>query len=176
MLKINLDDNIFNVFEENEIQTKEIKKEVLNKEIKKEIKNKVKNIINEAIKEEGLDKKNIYVNIEAVTKEEIRDLNNRYRGIDKSTDVLSFPIFEINELEDIREGKSKINELEIGDIFLCLDVIKTQSIEYKTGIKRELLYMITHGVLHLLGYDHIDENDKKIMRVKEEKILKKGDI
>ena len=154
MLKLNLDDKIFDNVSEKE-------KELFNDKIQK--------IVNYAIKEEQLDNKNIYVSIEAVSKEEIKNINKKYRNIDKETDVLSFPIFEKIELDEIK--KSNISEVELGDIFLCIDVIKKQAVEYETGFKRELLYMITHGMFHLLGYDHIDELDKKIMRIKEEKIL-----
>ena len=67
----------------------------------------------------------------------------------------------------------KIRELELGDIIICLDVVEEHSKEYGTGLLREILYMITHGVSHLLGFDHIEENDKVEMRAFEEKILGK---
>ena len=164
MIKINLDDRIFDNIDVNE---------------KKLFKDKIIKIVNLAVKEENLDNKNIYVTIEAVDNKEIKRINKEYRNIDKETDVLSFPIFEKYELDEIRNNINNINninEIEIGDIFLCMDVIKKQAIEYETGLKRELLYMITHGIFHLLGYDHIDEDDKKIMRAKEEKVLKSEDI
>ena len=66
---------------------------------------------------------------------------------------------------------NKLKELELGDIILCLDVVEKQSIEYETGILRETLYMITHGVCHLVGYDHIEDDEKIEMRAMEEKIL-----
>lgn len=118
---------------------------------------------------------NIFISITSATKEEIREINNEYRNIDRSTDVLSFPIFEKEELEKIKlqDEEKRLKEIELGDIILCLDVIEEQAKEYETGILRETLYMITHGVCHLLGYDHIEENDKKEMRIMEEKILQK---
>ena len=68
-------------------------------------------------------------------------------------------------------------EISIGDIVICLDVIEKQAVEYGTGFNREMLYMITHGICHLLGYDHIEENDKVVMRKMEEKILSRiGEI
>ena len=73
-----------------------------------------------------------------------------------------------------KSNKEKmLKEIELGDIILCLDVVKEQSIEYNTGILRETLYMITHGVCHLMGYDHMVEDEKKEMRALEEKILSK---
>lgn len=116
----------------------------------------------------------IYLSIQSVSSEEIKQINKEYRGVDKSTDVLSFPIFEREEIINIANEKiinKKIKEIEIGDIIICIDVVKKQAIEFETGIKREMLYMITHGVCHLLGFDHIDENDKIKMRALEEKVL-----
>lgn len=112
--------------------------------------------------------KNIYFSIRCMTKSEIKKTNKEYRNIDKYTDVLSFPIFSLNEIENI-----KMPEIELGDIFLCLEVIEEQSREYSTGFKRELLYMITHGLCHLLGYDHESQEEKIVMREKEEYILNK---
>ena len=70
----------------------------------------------------------------------------------------------------------KIKEIELGDIVLCLDVIKQQSIEYETGMLREVLYMITHGICHLVGYDHIEESDKVKMRDLEGRALNSVNI
>lgn len=125
------------------------------------------------LKNEGIDVNKIYISIESATKDEIKNLNAKYRNIDKVTDVLSFPIFEKDELEEISklDNTKKIKEIELGDIVLCLDVIKEQSIEYETGMLREVLYMITHGICHLVGYDHIEESDKIKMRDLEERAL-----
>lgn len=130
------------------------------------------------LKNEGVDVNKIYISIESATKDEIKNLNAKYRNIDKVTDVLSFPIFEKNELEEISklDNKKKIKEIELGDIVLCLDVIKQQSIEYETGMLREVLYMITHGICHLVGYDHIEESDKVKMRDLEERALNSVNI
>lgn len=110
------------------------------------------------------------VSIQSMSNEEIREINNKYRNIDRATDVLSFPIFTMDELKSINKS---IKEIELGDIILCLDVIEKQSIEYGTGIVREILYMITHGMCHLTGHDHEIEEEKVIMRALEEKILSK---
>ncbi|MNP21706.1 Endoribonuclease YbeY [compost metagenome] len=66
-----------------------------------------------------------------------------------------------------------MKEIDLGDIIVCLDVVKEQSIEYDTGVLRELLYMITHATCHLLGYDHEIESDKIAMRKVEESVLNK---
>ena len=132
-------------------------------------------IVEAVAKEENLDFEEISVSISSASKEDIRKINKEYRDIDKITDVLSFPIFTKDELQDIisKEEDKKIKHIELGDIILCLDVVEEQSIEYGTGFLREILYMITHGMCHLVGYDHIDPEDKKEMRAKEEKILKR---
>lgn len=135
---------------------------------KSEMKKTIENIVKNAIEEEQLVFKSINVSITAADKEEIKSLNNTYRNKDNSTDVLSFPIFTLEELKNI-----KFEEIELGDIVVCLDIVKEQAIEYQTGMKRELLYMITHGMFHLLGYDHEVLEEKKIMRSKEENILNK---
>ena len=71
------------------------------------------------------------------------------------------------------DDNKKVKELELGDIIICIDVLQEHAEEYGTGILREMLYMITHGVCHLLGYDHMIEDEKKEMRALEEKILEK---
>lgn len=127
------------------------------------------------IVENVLSEQNIYidivdVSIQSMSCEEIREINNKYRNIDRATDVLSFPIFTMDELKNLDKS---IKEIELGDIILCLDVIEKQSIEYGTGIVREILYMITHGMCHLTGHDHEIEEEKNIMRALEEKVLSK---
>lgn len=140
----------------------------------------VEEYINKIVKnvaiEENIDVEELSVSISCATKDEIKEINNKYRNIDKVTDVLSFPIFSREELIEIKNEKDvnkKLKSLELGDIILCLDVIKSQSIEYKTGVLRETLYMITHAMCHLVGYDHLTDEEKKEMRLLEEKILDK---
>lgn len=139
------------------------------------IKEYIYSIVEAVANEENLDFEEISVSISSASKEDIRKINKEYRDIDKVTDVLSFPIFTKEELKDImnKEVDKKIKHIELGDIILCLDVVEEQSIEYGTGFLREILYMITHGMCHLVGYDHIEPEDKKEMRTKEEKILKR---
>ena len=138
------------------------------------IKSYIYDILSYAIKLEGIEVENVSMSISFASEEEIRSINNEYRKIDKKTDVLSFPVFERDEIINISKEKDSmklLKEIELGDIILCLNVIYEQSQEYQTGMLRETLYMITHGVCHLLGYDHIEDSDKVIMRNMEEKIL-----
>lgn len=132
-------------------------------------------IVETALEEKEIKNQNVSISISAVDKEEIHKINKEYRNVDRPTDVLSFPIFsreEINNFSTLDENK-KIKELELGDIIICIDILQEHAIEYQTGILREMLYMITHGVCHLMGYDHEILEEKKEMRKLEEKILDK---
>lgn len=135
-----------------------------------EYKFRIDELVAKAFKTEGFNLPNVYIGIGVITESEIKQINNEYRKVDASTDVLSFPIFTKEELEEIK--KSKCNEeVSIGDIVLCMDVIERHAKEYGTGFNREMLYMIVHGICHLLGYDHEVPVDKINMRKLEEKIL-----
>jgi len=140
-----------------------------------DLKEKIEKIVYFAILEENINVDSVFISIKAVDKDEIKKINKEYRNIDKVTDVLSFPIFTKDELEQISKSDKykKISNIELGDVILCIDVIKEHAKEYETGIYREILYMITHSVFHLLGYDHMTDDEKKVMRSKEEKILNK---
>lgn len=135
-----------------------------------EYKDTINKLVAKAFKIEGFNLPNVYIGIGVVTEQEIKEINKEYRGIDAPTDVLSFPIFSKKELAKMKEDKHN-EETSIGDIVLCMDVIEKHAIEFGTGFNREMLYMIVHGVCHLLGFDHENEQDKKEMRVIEEAIL-----
>ena len=94
----------------------------------------------------------------------IKKINKDYRNKDVATDVISFAY---NETENI--GPVNI----IGDIVISIEKVKEQAKEYGHSEEREFYYVLCHGILHLLGYDHIEENDKEIMRKREEEILEK---
>jgi len=85
-------------------------------------------------------------------------------------------MFEKNELEKVIKNINPLQEEILGDIVICIEKVKEQAEEYNHSFERELAYMVVHGFYHLMGYDHIEETDKKIMREKEEKILEKLDI
>ena len=127
-------------------------------------------MIRRAFELEGFNLPNVYVGVGVVTEGEIQKINSEFRNVDRPTDVLSFPIFSREELEKIKKEKTD-EEMSLGDIVLCMDVIEAHSVEYGTGFNREMLYMIVHGICHLLGYDHEIEEEKKQMRALEEKIL-----
>lgn len=161
-INIDLDKNITHFCKEN-----------INEKV--DIENYIQEIVKNITNNEELYFDEISVSISSATKDEIKQINKKYREVDKVTDVLSFPIFTKEELKDIikKEDAKKIKSLELGDIIVCLDVVKVQAVQYETGILRELLYMITHGMCHLVGYDHIKDEEKKEMRKLEEEILHK---
>lgn len=135
----------------------------------------IETIVLIALDEKKIENQNVSISISAVDKDEIHQINKEYRNVDRPTDVLSFPIFSREEIDNFSslDDDKKVKELELGDIIICIDVLQEHAIEYETGILREMLYMITHGVCHLLGYDHEIEDEKKEMRILEEKILDK---
>lgn len=142
-----------------------------------EYKEKINKIIEEALFLNNVVIDKVYLGIGVVKPEEIHRLNKEFRNVDKVTDVLSFPMFTRDELKNIKNSYAEEEELSIGDIVVCLEVIEKQAEEYATGFNREMLYMITHGICHLLGYDHIEDNEKLEMRKMEEKILSRiGEI
>jgi probable rRNA maturation factor len=131
----------------------------------------VEKVLKKCFEEEGLIDSKLIMTITFTTPEEIRKINKKYRKIDKATDVLSFPMFEKAELDEKIKNKDFLYEDVLGDVIISIDKVKEQAEEYGHSFERELSYMLVHGFYHLMGYDHIEEEDKKIMRPKEEKIL-----
>ncbi len=107
------------------------------------------------------------VSVVFVDDEYIQRLNREYRGVDCPTDVLSFSMLEGEPLAGQEE------ELILGDVVVSLPAARRQSAEYGHSLAREAAYLIAHGVLHLLGYDHQVEDEKQVMRRKEEAVLEK---
>ncbi|MDD4377550.1 MAG: rRNA maturation RNase YbeY [Eubacteriales bacterium] len=118
-----------------------------------------------AIEFEKIDTERTEISVSFVEAEEIKDLNCQYRNIDKVTDVLSFPQFE--DLNDLPEE----GELFLGDVVICKERAEEQAKEFGHSFKREIIYLFVHSVLHLVGYDHMDEEDKTEMRKQEEIIM-----
>lgn len=115
--------------------------------------------------EEGLDSGRLSVSISFVDREEIQALNKDYRQKNQVTDVLSFPQF------DGFEYLAGVEEIALGDVVICSQVAECQAEEYGHSFERELLYLFTHSMFHLLGYDHMNETDKTEMREKEERVM-----
>lgn len=154
--------------------------EIIYKNLEKNDKyeNTIKEVINECFKTEKLDKTNLYISITLTEPNEIEKINKQYRNIDRPTDVLSFPMFEKEELDRFIEENSKNTDINIqadilGDVVISIPKVYEQAEEYGHSFERELAYMVVHGFYHLMGYDHIEEKDKVIMRKKEETVLSK---
>ena len=123
-----------------------------------------------ALEGEGIDPQTASISVSFVDKAEIKKLNKEYRGVDKVTDVLSFPLYEsgcIPAPEDLTEDE----ELALGDVVICEEVCEAQAKEFGHSIEREIIYLFTHSVFHLLGYDHETEEDKADMRAREEEVM-----
>lgn len=135
-------------------------------EIEKDLIEKIEKIINECLDYENFE--NDYeVSLSFVENSEIKELNKNFRGIDKVTDVLSFPMIDENDFE------IELPEKSLGDIVISLDKAFEQSKEYNHSFFREVCFLVCHSTFHLLGYDHDTEENTKIMRAKEEYILNK---
>jgi probable rRNA maturation factor len=136
--------------------------------VSEELLNKINDIILECLHYEGYDD-NYEVSLSFVDNEEIHQLNRDFRGVDRATDVLSFPL--LTDDFDI-----EIEEESLGDIVISLERALEQSIEYNHSFDREVCFLVCHSMFHLLGYDHDTEENTKEMRKKEEDVLNKLNI
>ena len=134
-------------------------------EITEEIKNLIEKSIAAVLKIEKLDE-NVEVSVSFVGDDEIRDLNREYRGVDKSTDVLSFPM----------DDEFIIDNRILGDVIINTRRVMEQAEELGHSNERELSYLTVHSILHLLGYDHMEDEDKKEMREREKLAMKELSI
>ncbi len=110
---------------------------------------------------------NLAVGISFVSGDEIKALNKEYRNVDKVTDVLSFPMLDIDykktKLIDFEGEREPNGQLYIGDIVICKDKAKEQAKDFGHSYKREIAFLALHGFLHILGYDHIEKLDEEVM-------------
>ena len=116
----------------------------------------------------------MWLTVTFVDENRIKELNKAFRNVDKVTDVLSFPMLNINytqNLSDFKDENEPDGSLYLGDVVICKKVAKRQAKLYGHSKKREIGFLALHGLLHLLGYDHIEENDEKIMLEMSTKIL-----
>lgn len=161
-----------------------------------EITNNFEKLLEETIKvclkNENL-KADYEVSMSFVTNQEIHDLNKTYRNVDSPTDVLSFPLYEGEQvfvedemltgyddlslekecLDTYDKGHIIETSIMLGDVIISTEKVIAQAKEFGHSLEREMLYLVTHSILHLLGYDHIEEQDKIIMRQHEKDIMKK---
>lgn len=142
----------------------------------------------ELVMEKCLDKESVPYEVEislsVVSLQEIHDINSQHRNIDRPTDVLSFPQLELSEVGkidwDSLDLSGSVNydteEVILGDIILCVDRAKEQAIEYGHSLDREICFLVAHSMFHLLGYDHMNQNDENIMIAKQEEVLRELEI
>ena len=112
---------------------------------------------------------NVIFNVIIVDNDKIHEINKQYRNIDRETDVISFAL----------EDDKSFNTTEVrmlGDIYISIDRVRSQAEEYGHSFKRELYFLAIHGLLHLLGYDHMKEEDEKVMFAKQEEVLNRYGI
>ena len=131
----------------------------------------IEKVVRKCFEVEKLENSKLYISITLTTPSNIQKINKEYRKIDKPTDVLSFPMFEKEELDEKIQKQDFEYEDILGDIIISIEQVKTQAEEYGHSFERELAYMLVHGFYHLMGYDHMEESDKVLMRQKEENIL-----
>ena len=107
---------------------------------------------------------NVIFNVIIVDNPKIHEINKEYRNIDRETDVISFAL----------EDEKSFNTTDVrmlGDIYISIDKVRSQAKEYGHSFRRELYFLSIHGLLHLLGYDHMTEEDEKVMFGKQEEVL-----
>ena len=111
------------------------------------------------------------VSVSLVDNKYIHKINKKYRGVDRPTDVISFAFLDDEKNKDKIFHSSQV--VVLGDIYISLDKAKEQAEEYQHSLERELSFLFVHGLLHLLGYDHIKKEDEEIMFPLQEEILNK---
>jgi probable rRNA maturation factor len=142
------------------------------------------NVVKRTLAEEEVEEE-VQISIILVNNEEIHKINKEFRNVDRHTDVLSFPMLDYPEGKVFKEVYKNFDfdesffdgeELVLGDMAISLEKTLEQSKEYEHSFEREIAYLTVHSILHLLGYDHMAEDDKKRMREREEYILEKLNI
>ena len=132
-----------------------------NFEITDELNKIIENVILESLNVEGLST-DVEVSISFVDNAEIKSLNKTYRNIDESTDVLSFPM----------DDQVLVPISLLGDIIISIETAREQATEFGHSLNREISYLVAHSMFHLMGYDHMEDEEKTDMRFKEKQVMK----
>ncbi len=123
------------------------------------------------------------VNLAFLKEREIKKINKQFRDINEATDVLSFPFLldlehpklienELNLSKHANDINPATNALVLGDIYICLPIAKKQAHKYKHDLEKEVVFLAVHGLLHLFGYDHIHDEDRIVMRMREQQVMR----
>ena len=125
----------------------------------------------------------VEVNLLLTMNDEIQEMNQNFRQIDRATDVLSFPMIDYEEagnfdfLEDVMDAfHPESGELMLGDIVISKEKVISQAVEYGHSVEREYAFLIAHSMLHLFGYDHMKEEERMVMEAKQKEILEQLQI
>ena len=132
--------------------------------------NKIEEAAKVCLEMEGVDENLAEISLTFVDMEEIQQLNREYRDTDSVTDVLSFPQFES------KDEFPETGEIIMGDVVICTEKSMLQAEEFGHSPEREIIYLFTHSLLHLMGYDHMEEDEKRIMRQKEEAVMNRIEL
>ena len=136
-------------------------------------------LVCEAVLEEESCPYEVQVNLVLTDNEGIRELNRQYRGIERETDVLSFPnvdfdregVFDMDENLEADYFDPDTGELVLGDIMISVEKMREQAADYGHSLRREFAFLVAHSMLHLCGYDHMEEAQRNVMERKQDKIL-----
>ncbi|MCR5721542.1 MAG: rRNA maturation RNase YbeY [Lachnospiraceae bacterium] len=139
----------------------------------------IKSLTLKVLETESVPFKDVTLNVTFTDDESIREINRDFREIDKATDVLSFPAIDFPSAADfsfVEEGSPDYfdpdtKELILGDIMISLERAHAQAEEYGHSFKREIAFLITHSLLHLIGYDHMTDEERTVMEGKQEAVL-----
>ncbi len=134
----------------------------------------IRSAAEQALRAEGIEAPCL-ISVMLTDEDGIRAVNREYRGVDQETDVLSFPLNELTPGEfdpELCERDWETGAVMLGDMMISLPACEKQGVEYGHGFNREIRYLTVHSVLHLLGYDHLDEGEqKRQMRAREKEIM-----
>lgn len=139
----------------------------------------IKHLLEGALKYLGQPSERLEMSLSVVTPAEIQQLNKTYRNVDAVTDVLSFPTIDnpTRKVIDVDEFALDVNpdtnKLTLGDVIICRERAVEQAAEYGHSVKREICFLALHGLLHLLGYDHVEPADEEQMTALQKEILAK---
>ncbi len=149
-----------------------IENEQNKEEFSPELEGVVRSVCERVMSEEECDF-DAQISLTLTNNENIREINNEHRDIDSPTDVLSFPMLEFDDEGQIIDNEFEYDDdlIMLGDIVISLERAREQSIEFGHSFKREVAFLVAHSMLHLLGYDHMNEEEERIMCEKQERVL-----
>ena len=151
------------------LEEKDMNIEFVGKRVSKKLKYKIEKAVTLVLDELKQEHNNLSLSVMFVNEKDMRELNNRTRNIDKVTDVLSYPNFNLKPYETITAETEDI----LGDMAICLKQAKRQAKEYKVTLDEEVVKLVIHSTLHLMGFDHIEDADYEVMQKEEERLASK---